>query len=83
MSDSEFSVTWEADDGYCGGSRPQHFEIPSDVLDPSMDEKALRELFWEEVKTDFNQRVEPVCDQEEEFVEWAKERIAAMEADDA
>lgn len=68
-----FGVTWEADDGYCGGSRPHHFDIDARDINGDEDEKELRSLFWESVQHDFEQRVSPVSDQEEEFVQWAKE----------
>ena len=73
----KFEVTWEADDGYVGGSRPHHLCIREDDLEDDWDDKQLRDYFWESVQSDFEQQVSPVSEDEEKFIEWARERIKA------
>lgn len=72
---NQFEVTWEADDGYCGGSRPHSFHIRAEDIEEDMTEKELSDLFWDEVQNDFQQRVSPVSRDEDEFIAWAKEQI--------
>jgi hypothetical protein len=71
MSDRHFTVTWQAEDGYAGGARPHGFNIDKDEVD-GMDEKELRKYFRDEIQNAFNETVSPSCDQEDEFVTWAK-----------
>lgn len=77
MSD-KFEVTWEAEDGYCGGSRPHHLTISPDDFDVDDDENALRKMFWDQIQVDFEQKVNPFSDQEAEFIAWAKEQQERM-----
>ena len=71
----EFEVAWEAEDGYVGGSRPHHFYISADELDEDMSDSDIKNLFWESVQCDFEQKVSPIPEDEDKFVEWAKEHI--------
>jgi len=71
----DFEVTWEADDGYVGGSAPHRFDISADDIEFCGTDEELKNLFWKSIQEDFEQRVSPVCDQEEEFLEWAREVI--------
>lgn len=73
---SKFTVNWQAYDGYAGGSRPQSFDIREDDLDDDMTDAALRELFEELLDEAFHNRVSACADNEDEFIAWAKERIA-------
>lgn len=73
----KFEATWEAEDGYVGGSRPHHVSIRADELDEDMDDEQLKNLFWEAIQSDFEQRCSPVSEDEGKFLEWAKEQIAA------
>jgi len=68
---AEFEVTYEADDGYVGKSRPKNFTI--DEMDLSGDEtrEELVEMFEEIMYEDFQQNVQPFSDDCDEFVEWA------------
>lgn len=68
-----FEVTWEAKDGYVSEGRPQHITIDRDEIDPDMTEAQLRTIFFDTVQADFEQTVSWSTDDEEDFVEWAKE----------
>jgi hypothetical protein len=71
MSD-KFEVTWEADDGYAGGSAPHRFTISADDIEGDMTDAEIREWFWEAVQEDFNQRVSPTSEDENAFFVWVK-----------
>jgi hypothetical protein len=77
---ARFKVTWEADDGYVGGSRPHTFTIDDDAID-GMSEQELKDYFWEEVEQDFHEKVNYFSSDLENFIAWAKERQAATEAE--
>jgi len=78
MDDSfEVKWQWQAYDGYAGGARPQQFNIDADELDTSMTDSDIDNLFNEELQQDFLQTVEATADNYEDFMEWAKEVIAA------
>lgn len=51
------TVTWEVDDGYCGGSRQQHTEIDDDELAECETEEERQKLIEEYVQNDFEQLV--------------------------
>jgi hypothetical protein len=77
MSDT-FEVTYEVEDGYVTGDRPQTVSISADAFYAETSEKELKKLFWEEINDHFSSNISPVCDQESEFIAWAKERQAEM-----
>ena len=72
MRGEGFEVTWEADDGYVGGSAPHIFYISEDDIYDGMDEEELKRLFWTSVQENFEQRVSPVSEDEEAFIGWAQ-----------
>ena len=72
----KYEITWQADDGYVGGSAPQHCAIDAYDIDADMSEEDLKNLFWQVVQDDFEQKVSPVSEDEVSFIEWAKEEIA-------
>lgn len=73
----KFKGSYQVDDGYCGGSRPQSFTISADEIEDDMDDKDLENLYYEEMQDHFVQNISPVSDQVSEFIEWAKEQMAA------
>lgn len=80
----EFEVTWEAEDGFCGGSHPHTFAIDASRIE-GMTEKELSGLFWAEVESDFQEKVHPFSPDKDRFVSWAKEqqkKMAEAEAND-
>jgi acetylglutamate synthase len=78
-----FEVKWQADDGYAGGSRPQHFNIDSNVLDDSMTESDLRQMFQEELEQEFANKVHAVTQDEDAFVRWAQAKIEILKEENA
>lgn len=64
-----FKITWEAEDGYCGPSRPHSFRVDADSVDAETEEEA-RELFWQLVDDEFRAAVSPISEDEDAFVSW-------------
>lgn len=55
----KIKITYEIDDGYCGGSRPHHVSI--DPLDyQGLDDPEIANQLENEIMDDFNQRISPV-----------------------
>ena len=70
-----FEGVYEVEDGYCGGSRPQHFSIRSSDLYEGMTDQELEELYEGAMIDHFNSEIYPLPENIEEFKEWARERI--------
>ena len=66
-----FDVTYEVDDGYVGGSRPQGLTISAAEFDADDTEATLRQLFREIVEEDFRQNISWYSSDEDRFIEWA------------
>lgn len=78
MNDA-FEVTWEAEDGYCGGARPHHFDISTDDFEKDTTEQELEEIFNDMLDSEFSSHVAPSTSDLPRFLEWAKERQKEME----
>ena len=78
VNDNEFEAQFQAEDGYCGGSRPKWFFINADDIEYDMDESDLRNMFQDLMSEAFLDQVYPVSKDEDAFVEWAKKRIEEM-----
>lgn len=50
-------VTWEVEDGYVTGARPQHTEIPDDELAECETEEERDKLIAECIQNDFEQNI--------------------------
>ncbi len=50
-------ITWEVDDGYCGGSRPHHIEIDDEELAECKTEEEKEKLIEDYVQDDFEQNI--------------------------
>lgn len=50
-------VTWEVDDGYVGGSRPQTVEVDDNELADCENEEQRRQLIEDYVQEDFENKV--------------------------
>lgn len=74
----KFEACYQVDDGYVGKYRPKTFTISSSDLDEAMSDEELEELYDEAVEDHFRQHIYPSAERKEEFVEWAKQQIAAM-----
>ena len=78
-NDHQFVGTYQVDDGYAGGSRPRNFVIDEYEIEDDMTEDDLRNLFIECAQSDFEHNISFCCQNEDEFVEWAKDKIRRME----
>lgn len=61
-------VRWEADDGYCGGSRPQSFTLDLEDLGGG-DERAARDALYEILDDELRERVTWIIKNEDEIME--------------
>lgn len=73
MSEENFTVKWEVDDGYAGGSRPQSFDIAPFEIDEFMEEADLIELYEDMIREEFLHRVGYYGKNLDEFLAWARE----------
>ena len=71
----KFNATYGVDDGYAGGSRPQHFTIHADDLDDDMTDEELQNFFHESMQEHFEQTVSPYAKNSDDFVAWAREQL--------
>ena len=76
--DEEFEITYQVDDGYAGGSRPQYTTILADDLEDDMTDDDLEKLWEQYIQEAFEQKISWWSDSLEEFKDWAHERIEAM-----
>ena len=79
-----FEACYQVEDGYVTGSRPQTFEISAEDLPDDMDsDEALREFYDSEVSTNFkdSDKIYPQAQKVDQFVAWAKARLAEREAE--
>lgn len=82
MGSDRFEGVYEVEDGYCGGGRPQHFTVDSSDLYEGMTDQELEEMYNDSMLSHFNDRIYPVPENMEEFIEWAKEKIKEEECDE-
>ena len=79
-----FEACYQVEDGYVTGSRPQTFKINAEDLPDDMDnDEALRKFYDNEVSTDFQDsgKIYPQAQRVDQFVAWAKARLAERETD--
>ncbi len=70
-----FSGEYEINDGYAGGSRPQHFRVDAHDLDDEMSDEELEDFYYEAAYEHFKQNIDVTVTDAGEFVEWAKEQL--------
>lgn len=65
--------TWQCEDGYAGGSRPQTLEISPDEIEDDMSDVEILSLLEDSVQDDFSNKVSPSWKQDDEikFMKWA------------
>lgn len=80
--DYDFTITYQVDDGYAGGNRPQTVLVYDGDLDKDMEDRELLDLYYSMVQEDFEQRISASASNEYEFMEWAKARIVKMWEED-
>jgi hypothetical protein len=71
-----FKVAWQIDDGYIGKDRPHSFYVAADDLDDDMSEEEIRKTFSDMLQEEFESNASPTTEDEEAFVEWAKQQLA-------
>ena len=76
-----FEACYEVADGYVGRRRPKTFKIYANQLDEDLSEEELEELYDELVEDHFRQNIFPESERKEEFVQWAKKKIALINSD--
>lgn len=76
MTDDKIKVRWEADDGYCGGSRPQSFTLDlADMAESCETEDAAMQYLWAEVDQALRDKVSAILHNQDEVIEaWRKRR---------
>lgn len=72
MARNTFTVKYEIEDGYMGGSRPQSFRVDEDDIQPDMTELQIENLLDELAQEDMLQKVSAAIDNRDEFLDWAK-----------
>lgn len=55
----KFKINWEAQDGYCGGARPQHTVVSADDFDPEQTLAQIKCDLYDIVEEDFRLKVTP------------------------
>lgn len=78
-----FCATYEIEDGYAGGARPQRFAVRPDDIEEDMSEGDLRDLLIEMAEEDMRQKTNvAISDRDfESFLEWARKVQAEREAE--
>ncbi len=75
MSNEIFEVTWEAEDGYVGSSRPHTFDVHiSEVEDMTKEE--IRDYLEERLRQEFEENVFACSEDEDDLIKWALENRA-------
>lgn len=70
----KFKIRYCVDDGYAGPSRPHYIIVPkSDIEDLEDDE--LLWFFNETIKENFEKEICPYGENQDEFIEWARNII--------
>ena len=76
MSDDKFQGRYQVDDGYAGGSRPQHFTVNEWELEDDMTDADLERLYEELAEDHFRENISFSLSRSADFVEWAKKKLA-------
>lgn len=72
-----FKARYQAQDGYAGGAKPKFVTIDEqDILNCDTEDE-MREIYDEAIYAHFQENVTPCGENEDEFLAWARERIAA------
>jgi hypothetical protein len=73
---TEIDVTWEADDGYAGGSAPQHLKVSTDDFFEDATIEQVKKQLSEMIQEDFEQTVSWHC---KDFEEYAQQIFNALQ----
>lgn len=61
----KIKITWEADDGYAGGSAPQHVSIPVEEITECENEEEAMRVVRDAIQYDFETKVCATYDEDE------------------
>jgi len=80
----EFTITWQAEDGYVGGSRPHEITINSGDFDSGDSTRVIRDQIHDAIYEDFLQTVSPGYDDDlvEEVARKIKSQLLREETGD-
>lgn len=71
-----FQGRYQVQDGYAGGSRPQHVTIDAgDIEDDATDDELIR-FYEDSIQDHFEKNISPGIQRTDEFVSWAREQLA-------
>ena len=73
----KFRARYQAQDGYVGGDRPQHFNIDASDLEEDMTDADIEEFYHEAIQDHFEQHVSPGAERVVEFIAWAKAQLSS------
>jgi len=78
LPENTFEAEYQVEDGYANGARPQTFKIYVENLEDDASDDALREFYDNEVDENFknNEKIYPSPRKLDQFVAWAKAKIA-------
>lgn len=78
----KFEITYHLDDGYVGKDRPYYVSIGDGEINPDMTDAELSNLFFDTIHDHFVENHHPYSNEEEEFLEWARAKIAEQKAEE-
>jgi t-SNARE complex subunit (syntaxin) len=78
----EIEVRWQAEDGYCGGGRPQTTVIDIEDFSSDMTDEEVMDVIYERVEEDFRQTVSPGVDDIDSAVIEIRAALEAKKNDD-
>ncbi len=55
-------ITWEASDGYAGGSAPQHFKVDLEDYEKGAELEDIKTQLSDDIQRDFEEKVTWTCD---------------------
>jgi hypothetical protein len=83
VSEDKFRVSWEADDGYAGGSRPHSFTVRADeVADFDDVDAAMEYLTRERLDEEFREKIRPYVSDAAKVRAWVESVFAARAAEE-
>lgn len=71
------AFTYQVDDGYIGGSRPQRMSIDIDELPDDSDMSDVRDYVERAIQEDFNQKISWSCESLDDVVSQLHEALHA------
>lgn len=74
----DFKISWQADDGYCGASRPQSLTISTSDFEGEETLEEIVEQIEDQIQSDFEQKVHWTCS---EYKSVAEKIFAALQAE--